>query len=130
MRSFDKVHYDCKCHSGHIAQNHNQEKPFDELFARLVATLAAALWFFFRFLCLGQGVFCTLNLEEIKYWIRHPKYAEKIFAERPPLSEATILSLILFLHGDPQENYSLCIEAMCNFKLVFVIYLYISVIFN
>eukprot|EP00092_Neocalanus_flemingeri_P001062 GFUD01001132.1.p1 GENE.GFUD01001132.1~~GFUD01001132.1.p1 ORF type:complete len:448 (+),score=94.18 GFUD01001132.1:128-1345(+) len=54
------------------------------------------------------------NSEELKYWIRNPKYAEKIFAERPPLSEATILSLILFLHGDPQDSYSLCIESIVN----------------
>eukprot|EP00090_Calanus_glacialis_P010753 TRINITY_DN19216_c0_g1_i1.p1 TRINITY_DN19216_c0_g1~~TRINITY_DN19216_c0_g1_i1.p1 ORF type:complete len:895 (-),score=181.78 TRINITY_DN19216_c0_g1_i1:126-2537(-) len=54
------------------------------------------------------------NGEELKYWIRNPKYVEKIFAERPPLSEATILSLILFLHGEPQDSYSLCIESIVN----------------
>jgi len=52
--------------------------------------------------------------EAQRLWLRNPRDAETAFGGKAPLSESNILALILFLHGDPVNSYSLCVESIIN----------------
>ena len=48
----------------------------------------------------------------MKTLLRRPDLARKMFGVRPLLSEDTMLSLILFMYGDPQDNFALPINSI------------------
>merc|ERR1712025_1406139 len=54
------------------------------------------------------------NTEAQRSWLRNPRDAETAFGGKAPLSESNILALILFLHGDSSNSYSLCVESIIN----------------
>ena len=60
------------------------------------------------------GVADWSDTEAQRSWLRNARDAETALGGKAPLSESNILALILFLHGDSLNSYSLCVESIIN----------------